>query len=320
MESQKDILKLELESKTYQVETLPDHIRKYVNVQYKTTTQDTYRNGLCKFYNFLKGNETQELNQTNINQTIKEYKSNLENNTKLASTSIDNYIEIVKTFCKSYLDLKIQKIRKNNTGKNKQIKYLEIDDIKGLINTVEYTTGNPEQVTRDKAIICTLFGAGLRISELLNIELINYDPDKNTIVIIGKGRAKDEPETILLPDKTNDHIKQYLTQRQLHNRSCKYLFCSLNDKQLTRQTANNIIKKIAKEYDTRNNKNITPRVSTHSFRHSLARYCLVNKGIPITKVKDILRHSNIETTAKYLENDQEEIQNIRKNIFTMEAM
>ena len=310
METEKNILKLELESKTYNLENLPEHIKKYVKLQYKNTTQDTYRNGLCKFYNYLKANDTQELNQTNINLTIKEYKSHLENSTNLASTT-----EIVKTFCKHYLDLKLQKIKKTNTGKNKQIKYLEIDDIKGLINTVEYTTGNPEQITRDQAIICTLFGAGLRISELLNIKLINYNPDKNSIVIIGKGRAKDEPETILLPDKTNDHIKQYLTQRQLHNRKCKYLFCSLNDKQLTRQTANDIIKKIAKEYDTRNNKNITPRVSTHSFRHSLARYCLVNKGIPITKVKDILRHSNIETTAKYLENDQNEIQQLRQSIF-----
>lgn len=319
MKTQKqDITKRELESKRYNLENLPIHIQKFVSIQYKTTTKNNYRIGLSKFYNYLKGNETQELNQSNINITIKEYKSYLENNTKLASTSIDNYTEIVKTFCKNYLDLKIQKIKKTNTGKTKKIKYLEIEDIKGLINTVEYTTGNLEQITRDKAIICTLFGAGLRISELLTIKLQDYEPDKNSIVIIGKGRATDEPETIHLPDETNENLKAYLQQRQIHNRDCKYLFCSLTDKQLTRQTANNIIKKIAKEYDKRNNKNISPKVSTHSFRHSLARYLLENK-VPITKVKDILRHSNIETTAKYLENSQEEIQQLRQNIFNLEG-
>lgn len=314
METKDDILKFEIERKIYQLENLPDHITKFVNLQYKTTTKDTYQNGLTKFYNYLTDTETKELNQANINLIVKEYKSNLENSTKLASTSIDNYTEIVKTFCKNYLDLRLKKIRKNNTGKTKKIKYLELDDIKGLVNTVQYLTGNPEQITRDKAIICTLFGAGLRISELLTIKLMDYDPDKSTIVIIGKGKAKDEPETITIPKQTNDHLKEYLKQRQLHNRGCKYLFCSLNDKQLTRQTANTIIKNIAKEYDKRNNKNIAPKVSTHSFRHSLARYLLVNKGLPISKVKDYLRHTNIETTAKYLGNTNEEIQELRKSI------
>ena len=318
METKIQLMKMELETKQYKLENLPDHITKFVSIQYKDTTKNNYSIGLTKFYNYLKGNENQELNQANINLTIKEYKSYLENSTNLASTSIDNYTEIVKTFCNNYLELNVKRIRKNNTGKTQKIKYLEIDEIKGLINTVEYTTGNLEQITRDKAIICTLFGAGLRISELLNINLKDYEPDKNTIIIIGKGKAKDEPETIHLPDATNDHLKAYLKQRQLHNRSCKYLFCSLTDKQLTRQTANKIIKKIAKEYDKRNNKNIAPKVSTHSFRHSLARYLLENK-VPITKVKDILRHSNIETTAKYLENSQEEIQQLRKNIFNLEA-
>ena len=314
METKDDILKLEIESKNYKLENLPDHITKFVNLQYKKTTKNNYQIGLTKFYKYLTNTETKEINQANINLTIKEYKSSLENESKLKSTSIDNYTEIVKTFCKSYLELRLQKIKKTNTGKTKKIKYLELDDIKGLVNTVQYLTGNEEQITRDKAIICTLFGAGLRISELLTLELINYDPDNSTIEIIGKGRAKDEPESITLPDQSNNHIKAYLKQRQLHNRGCKYLFCSLNDKQLTRQTVNNIIKKIAKEYDKRNNKNIAPKVSTHSFRHSLARYCLVNLGLPISKVKDMLRHSNIETTAKYLENTNEEIQELRKSI------
>ena len=310
-----NILNSEIESKNFQVENLPNHITRFVKVQYKQTTRDTYHNGLSKFYNYLTNTETETITQANINTIIKEYKSDLENNTKLASTSIDNYLEIVKVFSKSYLELKVKRIRKNNTGKTKKIKYIEYEEVKGLINTVQYTTGNLEQLTRDKAIICTLFGAGLRISELLNIRLEDYNPDESTILIIGKGRATDELETIVLPTPTNDHIKEYLQQRRLHNRSCKYLFCSLKDNQLTRQSVNKIIKKISNEYDTRNNKNITPKVSTHSFRHSLARYLLINKGYTIHQVKDILRHSNIETTAKYLENTNEEIQKLRANIF-----
>lgn len=92
------------------------------------------------------------------------------------------------------------------------------------------------------------------------------------------------------------------------------MFCNSSDKQLTRQAVNKEVKKIANEYDRLNNTNIAPRVSTHTFRHSLARYLLVNKGVPINQVKDILRHSNIETTAKYLTTSFEEITELRKGI------
>ena len=159
-----------------------------------------------------------------------------------------------------------------------------------------------------------MFGAGLRVSELISTEIVNYNPDESTIIIIGKGRATDEEETIALPDKTNEYIKRYLQQRRANKRKCKYLFCSYTDKQLTRQAINKNIKKYANEYDTRNNKNITPKVSSHSFRHSISRYLLIDKGLPISKVKDYLRHTNIETTSKYLENTDEETQELRKSI------
>lgn len=308
------ILELELENKNYNIDNLPDHITEFVNSQTKSTTQNNYNIGLTKFYNYLIDTETNEINQANINKTIKGYRKYLLNTKKLASTTIDNYTEIVKTFVNNYLDLQVKTLRRLNTGKNKKIKYLELEEIKGLINTVQYTTENEEIITRDKAIICTLFGAGLRISELLSTELVNYNPDESTIIIIGKGRATDEPETITLPDKTNEYIKQYLQQRRANKRKCKYLFCSYTDKQLTRQAVNKNIKKYANEYDTRNNKNITPKVSSHSFRHSISRYLLVEKGLPINKVKDYLRHTNIATTSKYLDNTQEEIQELRKSI------
>lgn len=314
MATKDNILNHEIQNKNYKFENLPDHINRFVKLQYKSTTQNTYSNGLTKFYNYLTVNEINQLNQANINLIIKEYKSSLETNTKLASTTIDNYTEIVKVFCNSYLDLQVKKIKRNNTRKNQKIKYLELEEIKGLINTVQYTTHNEEIITRDKAIICTLFGAGLRISELLNTKLIDYNPDESSIIIIGKGRAVDELETIMLPPQTNEHIKEYLQQRRANNKSCKYLFCSNTDKQLSRQAVNKNIKKYAIEYDNKYNKNITPKVSTHSFRHSLARYLLVNKSKPINQVKDLLRHSNIETTAKYLTNTQEEIQELRKSI------
>ena len=310
-----EILENELTQKVYSIDNLENHITNFVEIQDKTTTQNTYQNSLTKFYNYLKENDINTLTLDNSNRVIKKYKSYLKNNTNLASTSIDNYIRVTRIFLNTYLDLKVKKIKKLDNSKTEP-KYIELEEVQGLINTVQYITGNLEQIARDKAIICTLFTGGLRISELLNIKLEDYYLRDGTyyLKIIGKGKAEDKPESIAIPENTATLINEYLKQRRQHKRNCNYLFCNSSDKQLTRQAVNKEVKKIANEYDRLNNTNIAPRVSTHTFRHSLARYLLVNKGVPINQVKDILRHSNIETTAKYLTTSFEEITDLRKGI------
>ena len=310
-----EILENELTQKVYSIDNLENHITNFVEIQDKTTTQNTYQNSLTKFYTYLKENDINTLTLDNSNRVIKKYKSYLKNNTNLASTSIDNYIRVTRIFLNTYLDLKVKKIKKLDNSKTEP-KYIEFEEVQGLINTVQYITGNLEQIARDKAIICTLFTGGLRISELLNIKLEDYYLRDGTyyLKIIGKGKAEDKPESIAIPENTATLINEYLKQRRQHKRNCNYLFCNSSDKQLTRQAVNKEVKKIANEYDRLNNTNIAPRVSTHTFRHSLARYLLVNKGVPINQVKDILRHSNIETTAKYLTTSFEEITDLRKGI------
>ena len=309
------ILEEELTQKTYKLENLEDHITNFVNLQDKPTTKNTYLNSLTKFYNYLKDNEINLLTIDNANRVTQQYKSYLRDSTKLSSTSIDNYIRVTRIFLNTYLDLKVKKIKKLNNSKPDP-KYIEFEEVQGLINTIELVTGNLEQIARDKAIICTLFTGGLRISELLNITLDGYikRDGKAYLMITGKGKAEDTQESILIPQDTSNLIDEYLKQRRVHKRSCKYLFCNSQDKQMTRQAVNQELKKIANEYDRLNNTNIAPRVSTHTFRHSIARYLLVDKGESINKVKDFLRHSNIETTAKYLTTSKEEIQELRGSI------
>lgn len=310
-----NILDNEFKTQVYKVENLGDHITNFIKDQYKDTTKSTYKYALTRFYNYIKNTEIMELRQDNITNIVREYRGYLTENTNLKSGSIDSYITQLKAFLNQYLNLNPKRLRKLDYTK-KQPKYIEFEEVQGLINTVQNITGNLEQIARDKAIICTLFTGGLRISELLNIKLEDYITrgDTSYLRVIGKGRALDTPESIAIPPQTTTLINDYLKQRRHSKRTCPYLFCSLSDKQLTRQSVNKEVKKIAKEYDKIYNTNISPRVSTHTFRHSLARYLLVEKGVPINQVKDILRHSNIETTAKYLTTTQEEITEIRKAI------
>lgn len=310
-----NILDNEFKTQVYKVENLENHITNFIKDQYKDTTKNTYKYALSKFYNYIKNTEIIELRQDNITNIVREYRGHLTDNTNLKSGSIDSYITQLKAFLNQHLNLNPKKLRKLDYTK-KEPKYIEFEEVQGLINTVQYITGNKEQIARDKAIICTLFTGGLRISELLNIKLSDYITrgDTSYLNIIGKGRAIDSPESIAIPPQTTALINDYLKERRVHKRTCPYLFCNLTDGKLTRQAVNKEVKKIANEYDKLNNTNIAPRVSTHTFRHSLARYLLVEKGVPINQVKSVLRHSNIETTAKYLTTSQEEIIEIRKGI------
>ena len=208
-----EILDNELKQKTYKVQNLEYHITNFIEYQYKTTTKESYTYPLRKFNKYIVNTPIVELREDNINQTVKQYRNYLDNTTNLKTSSIDNYITILRVFLNQHLNLETKRVRKLDTGNDTKPKYISIGDIKGLVNTVQYITGNPEQITRDKAIICTLFGGGLRISELLNIMLEDYITENgvNYLFIQGKGTAKGKKEPILI------HLAQSLSQDSLLN-------------------------------------------------------------------------------------------------------
>lgn len=295
----------------YTIQEINKQINNFVNIQEKETTKENYKILLTKFYNYCMENQINNITINNHEIIIKQYKANLLNNTSLASTSINNYILRLQSFF-NFLGMP-SKIKKLNDGyKSKPYKYLTKKEIDLLINTIEETETNQELKARNKAIIYLLFSGGLRVQELLN--LTQTDLKNNIVFITGKGKARDIKEPIIIPDKTKELLNSYLKERTNKKRQCNYLFCNIQDKQMTRQGINLFLKKYAKKTDLKYNINIYPRCSSHVFRHSLARYLIINKNIPLHQVKDILRHSKIETTSKYLTNSQEELKQIRLNL------
>lgn len=307
------MLEKELKNKVYQIDNLDKHINNFINVQIMETTQQNYKILLDKFYNYCIENQFKEININNCQNIIKEYKANLINNTSLASSTINNYILRLQAFF-NYLGMPTRIKKLNNTNSSKPYKYLTKKEIDLIIQTIQDTTTNKELKARNQAIINLLFCGGLRINELLNITKQDYIINNNVayVNIRGKGKAKDTKQLIAIPETTKQLINNYLDAR--NKRQCNYLFCNIQDKQLTRQGINKMLHKVAIKTDAIYNLNINPRISSHVFRHSLARYLLINKDVPINQVKDILRHSKIETTIKYLTTSQEEITNIRINL------
>ena len=307
------IIENEKKINVYQTRNLIKHINNFIELQTMETTKENYKISLYKFLEYLKKYNIREINTTNGKDILNQYKAHLINNSGLASSSINNYILRLQSFY-NYLGIQTRIKKLNNANSSKPYKYLTKKEIDLLQETINTTTNNKELKARNKAIINLLFCGGLRIKELLNLTKQDYIINNNIayVNINGKGKAKDTKELIAIPETTKNLIDAYLIAR--NKRKCNYLFCNIQDKQLTRQGVNKMLKKEAIKTDAIYNLNITPRCSTHSFRHSLARYLLINKNVPISQVKDILRHKKIETTAKYLTNSQEEITNIRINL------
>ena len=308
------MLEHEKKIKVYQIKNLNEHISKFINIQESEATKENYNILLENFYNYAMENELKEINITNATNIIKEYKANLYNNSNLASSSINNYILRLQSFF-NYLGFPTRIKKLNVNTSSKPYKYLTKNEIDLLIKTIPETNKNKELQARNKAIINLLFCGGLRVKELINLSKKDFQIINGIayININGKGKAKDIKELIAIPETTKNDINNYLELRK--QRNSNYLFVNIQDKPLTRQGVNKMLNILAKKTDNIYNLNIAPRCSSHAFRHSLARYLLIDKETPLNQVKDILRHSKIETTAKYLTTSQEEITEIRINLF-----
>lgn len=143
----------------------------------------------------------------------------------------------------------------------------------------------------EKAIFELLYAAGLRVSELTDIQLSNIDLNAKYIKCLGKG---DKERIIPIGNKACSAIKKYLQERQhiliKYNIKSKYCFIKENGKKLTRQNVYVFIKSIGKLVDK--------EISPHTIRHSFATHLLEN-GADLRIVQELLGHSDVSTTQLY---------------------
>lgn len=245
-------------TKIYPTEKLQKYILEFVNQHEKQTTRYNYKYILDKFYDYCMENDITVLRKENAQNIINNYKAFLVNNTKLKSTSIDNYMLRVQSFMTNLnLKVSIKKISEDEPG---SYKYLTYEEIQQLLATIPMATGNQTQILCYTAIIKTLFTAGLRINELLNATLEDLKQHNNAtfLFIVGKGKAHDKKKGIYISNPTVDAINDYLEVRP--NTSCNYIFVNTKGQQLTRQSVNNTLKRIARKCDEINGTDIAKYV------------------------------------------------------------
>ena len=272
-----------------------------------TNSKSSYKTDLIRYIEYLYNTESiKDLNsirQIHIRNFIRYL-----NDKNLSSASINRSFSSIRSYHK-YLSGE-EKVSHNPTQlleppkiSKKLPKVLSIQEVNEVINSISI---KDSMGYRDKAILETLYSAGLRVSELCNLEMNNILFDSGMLRVIGKGKKERYVPLGRKAIKLIDDYCKYIRSTLINNKkSDGNVFLSKNGIQLTRMTIFNILKKWVKISGI--NKDISP----HIFRHSFATH-LLEGGADLRAVQEMLGHSDISTTQIYTHLDNEYLKEVHR--------
>ena len=165
---------------------------------------------------------------------------------------------------------------------------LSIEEVEKLLSFPLDTAFN----YRNKAMLELMYATGLRVSELVNLDMTNIDLDTSIVRCFGKGSKE---RIVPIGEVALKYLKIYLNDYRDSLKKtylCDKVFLNNHGKAITRQGFLKILKQIAKKVGI--DKNITP----HTLRHSFATH-LLNNGADLRSIQIMLGHSNLSTTQIY---------------------
>ncbi|MBR4830675.1 MAG: site-specific tyrosine recombinase XerD [Bacilli bacterium] len=252
--------------------------------QLSSNTIDAYKRDLYSFFNYVnkgyKGVDKKDIinyissldiNPKSINRhivTLKNYFNFLEKN---------SLIDINP--CEDITGLKTKKSIPRVLSEEDIDKLLDINPT----NAFEY---------RNKAMLELMYSSGLRVSELLNLNVNDIDFDLNIVRIFGKGSKE---RIMPINEIATSYLYEYINiyrKTLLKNKVNDILFLNSRGESLSRQGFFKILKEIARD------KGIKKELSPHTLRHSFATH-LLNHGADLRSIQTMLGHENIETTQIY---------------------
>ena len=251
-------------------------------------TKDSYKNDLDEYKKYL--NENKIYNVEDIkSKFIKEF---IKDRREDATTTIAHNLTVIKNFHAYLLKEKLVNIDEAEFIERPKLrkalpKTLSIEDIDSLLDIKLETPFD----YRNKAMLELMYGCGLRISELINLEINDVDEINCFIRILGKGNKERE---IPVGEYALYYLKEYLEKRNqlLKNKPCNKLFINNHGLGMTRQGFFKNLKQLLKE------KGLNQEVSPHTLRHSFATH-LINRGADLRSIQEMLGHSDISTTKIY---------------------
>ncbi len=154
-----------------------------------------------------------------------------------------------------------------------------------------------ERILRDRAILETFYSSGLRISELVAMDLGTVDFISGIIKVMGKGKKE---RVVPVGDMAMKAIRRYLDARKKKNEA---IFLNKNGRRITTRGVRDIVEKYLKSAG------IARGVSPHTLRHSFATH-LLNRGADLRTVQELLGHANLSTTQIYTHLTTEKLKSV----------
>ena len=180
---------------------------------------------------------------------------------------------------------------------------LSIDEINLMIKNIDKTKKESE---RNIAIIETLYGCGLRVSELIELKISDLYFSEDFIKVTGKGnKQRLVPISNINKKCINEYVLNSRTKLNIDPKFTDILFLNRYGRKLTRSMIFTIIKDLSKK------SRISKIISPHTFRHSFATHLLEN-GADLKTIQQLLGHESITTTEIYMHLDNTALINVMR--------
>jgi len=276
------------------------HARRYSNL-----TVEKYISDIKQFKKFLGDIDLLNVHLYHIQSYVTKL---VRSDKKYKNTTISRKISSIRAF---FNFLRTEGKRKDNPAfgqpllkAEKQVpKFLSIKEIFKLL---EQQFENSWQGKRDKAIFELLYGSGLRVSELVGLNINDIDFEFKTVRVKGKGKKE---RIVPLSGKSIEALTEYLTElkaqriRRTDFGNPDALFLNKYFKRISTRAIRNICNKYIQ------NISLKTKLTPHVLRHSFATHLLSN-GADLRTVQELLGHSSISTTQIYTHISKEKLKEV----------
>lgn len=265
-----------------------------VERNYSEHTLLNYRLDLEEFFTFLGNDDVKAVEYTTLRRFLAELRSR-----QLKSRSVARKLSTLRSF---FRFLQKQGVVEKNPAAlvqtpklDKPLPHFLTED--QTVKLIEAPDSSREDGLRDKAIFETLYSGGIRVSELVGLNLEDVDIIGNIMKVRGKGRKE---RMVPIGGKACEAIHAYLEVRR-HKSDA--LFLNRSGGRLTQRSVRNVVNKHIRRAA------LEQKVHPHMFRHSFATH-LLDRGADLRSVQELLGHANLSTTQIYTHLTTEKLKSV----------
>ena len=221
--------------------------------------------------------------------------------TRNSRSSISRKLASVRTFFeflirKGALKNNLAKLVPTPRGEKRLPTFLTVDEVVKLLSI----EGSGALLSRDVAVLELLYSSGLRVSELVGINLNDIDLKNLTVKVLGKGNKE---RIVPVGSKAAQALDEYLRERLGMNPGGDHLFVNTRGDRLNVRSVDRIIRKYALLAG------IPKNVSPHVLRHTFATH-LLGGGADLRAIQEMLGHKSLSTTQRYTHTSIEKLMEI----------